>query len=96
VREWAVTLARLSIAKQVVMPANPSGKLKTMAQALALGGLIAPFHDLSGRWDTPGDIVWWIAVGLMVVAVALTMTSGAEFARDVIRHRRTSDVPAQA
>ncbi len=96
VREWGVTLARLSIAKQVVMSASQSGKVKTMAQALALGGLIAPFHELSGHWDVPGDIVWWIAVGLMAVAVVLTMTSGAEFARDIIRHRRTSDVPAEA
>ncbi|MCW2753413.1 MAG: CDP-diacylglycerol--glycerol-3-phosphate 3-phosphatidyltransferase [Marmoricola sp.] len=96
VREWGVTLARLSIARQVVMPASQSGKVKTMAQALALGGLVAPFHHLSGPWDLPGDIVWWIAVALMAVAVVLTMTSGAEFIRDVIRHRRTTDVPAEA
>lgn len=88
IREWGVTLARLSIAKQVVMPANQSGKVKTMAQALALGGLIAPFHYLSGFWDIPGDVVWGTAVVLMGVAVVLTMTSGYEFARDVIRHRR--------
>jgi CDP-diacylglycerol--glycerol-3-phosphate 3-phosphatidyltransferase len=89
IREWGVTFARLSIAKQVVMPANQSGKVKTMAQALALGGLIAPFHYLDGAWDVPGDVVWWIAVVLMGVAVVLTMTSGYEFARDVLRHRRT-------
>ncbi|HEX4191426.1 MAG TPA: CDP-diacylglycerol--glycerol-3-phosphate 3-phosphatidyltransferase [Marmoricola sp.] len=96
VREWAVTIARLSIAKQVVMPANQSGKVKTLAQALALGGLVAPFHYLSGGWDLPGDIVWWIAVVLMAVAVVLTMTSGLEFARDVVRHRRGTGAPAQA
>ncbi|MCZ4497473.1 MAG: CDP-diacylglycerol--glycerol-3-phosphate 3-phosphatidyltransferase [Marmoricola sp.] len=90
IREWGVTIARLSIAKQVVMPANQSGKVKTMAQALALGGLIAPFHYLSGGWDVPGEIVWWLAIVLMAVAVVLTMTSGYEFARDVVRFRRTS------
>lgn len=89
-REWGVTLARLSIAKQVVMPATQSGKVKTMAQALALGGLIAPFHYLSGAWDVPGDVVWWLAVALMAVAVVLTMTSGYEFARDVVKHRRAA------
>ena len=93
-REWGVTIARLSIAKQVVMPANQSGKIKTTAQALALGGLVAPFHDLSGAWDLPGDIVWGAAVALMAVAVVLTMTSGLEFARDVRRHRRAT--PAEA
>lgn len=95
IREWGVTFARLSIAKQVVMPANQSGKIKTTAQALALGGMVAPFHYLSGGWDVPGEIVWWSAIALLAVAVVLTMTSGLEFARDVIRHRRTvSDQPA--
>ncbi|RNL65045.1 CDP-diacylglycerol--glycerol-3-phosphate 3-phosphatidyltransferase [Nocardioides marmoriginsengisoli] len=96
VREWAVTFARLSIAKQVVMPANQSGKIKTMAQALALGGLVGPFHYLTGFWDVPGEILWWAAIVLMGVAVVLTMTSGYEFARDVVRHRRTANAPAQA
>jgi CDP-diacylglycerol--glycerol-3-phosphate 3-phosphatidyltransferase len=89
IREWGITVARLSIAKQVVMAANQSGKVKTMAQALALGGLIAPFHYLSGVWDVPGEIVWWLAIVLLAVAVVLTMTSGAEFVRDVVRYRRT-------
>jgi len=95
IREWGITVARLSIAKQVVMAANQSGKVKTMAQALALGGLIAPFHYLSGALDVPGEIVWWLAIVLLVVAVVLTMTSGVEFVRDVIRFRRkVSDQPA--
>ena len=32
IREWAVTFARLSIAKDVVMPAKQSGKVKTVMQ----------------------------------------------------------------
>ncbi len=88
VREWSVTIARLSIARQVVMAARQSGKVKTMAQALALGGLVAPFKDLAGHWDVPGDVVWWIAAILMGIAVVLTVTSGLEFARDVARQRR--------
>ncbi|MFL6158717.1 MAG: CDP-diacylglycerol--glycerol-3-phosphate 3-phosphatidyltransferase [Marmoricola sp.] len=96
VREWAVTFARLSIAKEVVMPASQSGKVKTMAQALALAGLVGPFHYLHGVWDVPGEVLWWTAVVLMVVAVVLTMTSGYEFARDVARHRRSTRAPAEA
>ena len=88
VREWSVTFARLSIARQVVMAARQSGKVKTMAQALALGGFVAPFKDLPGAWDVPGDVVWWAAAVLMGVAVVLTVTSGVEFARDVRQHRR--------
>jgi CDP-diacylglycerol--glycerol-3-phosphate 3-phosphatidyltransferase len=88
VREWSVTIARLSIARQVVMAARRSGKIKTMAQALALGGFVAPFKDLTGGWDVPGDVVWWISAILMGIAVVLTVTSGLEFARDVVRQRR--------
>lgn len=87
-REWSVTFARLSIARQVVMAARQSGKLKTMAQALALGGFVAPFKDLTGAWDVPGEAVWWASAVLMGVAVVLTATSGAEFVADVLRHRR--------
>jgi CDP-diacylglycerol--glycerol-3-phosphate 3-phosphatidyltransferase len=88
VREWSVTFARLSIAKHVVMAANQSGKVKTLAQALALGGFIGPFNDLSGFWRVPGLILWWAAVVCLVAAVVLTITSGLEFARDVMRQRR--------
>lgn len=86
-REWSVTFARLSIAKHVVMAARQSGKVKTMAQALALGGFVAPFKHLDGNWSTPGLVVWWASAVLMGVAVVLTITSGLEFARDALRQR---------
>jgi CDP-diacylglycerol--glycerol-3-phosphate 3-phosphatidyltransferase len=91
-REWAVTFARLSIAKDVVMPAKQSGKVKTTLQAVALGGFVAPFGLLTGSLEVPGLIVWWISAVLMAGAVVLTVTSGLEFARDVVRHRRESRV----
>lgn len=87
-REWSVTIARLSIAKKVVMAANWSGKAKTMAQALALGGFVAPFKHLPGAWHTPGMLVWWLSVALMTMALVLTITSGLEFARDAGRQLR--------
>jgi CDP-diacylglycerol--glycerol-3-phosphate 3-phosphatidyltransferase len=90
IREWAVTLARLSIAKQVVLAANRSGKLKTLTQAFALGGLIGPFHGLHGFWDVPGDVLWGAAMVLMAVALVLTITSGVEFARDAWRQSRAA------
>ncbi|MGI9155683.1 MAG: CDP-diacylglycerol--glycerol-3-phosphate 3-phosphatidyltransferase [Marmoricola sp.] len=90
VREWGVTLARLSIARHVVLAANRSGKLKTMAQALALGGLSAPFHQLHGWWNVPGDVVWVASVAMLVVAVVLTVTSGVEFARDARKQTRAA------
>jgi len=87
-REWAVTIARLSIARDVVMPAKQSGKIKTMLQVIALAGLIAPFGHLDGVWAVPGDILWWASAVLLFGAVLLTLTSGLEFARDVVRQRR--------
>ena len=87
-REWGVTIARLSIAKDVVMPAKQSGKVKTVMQAVALGGFIAPFGLLTGALEVPGDIMWWLSTVALAIAVVLTMTSGWEFARDVVRHRR--------
>ena len=70
------------------MPANQSGKVKTTMQALALGGFVAPFDYLTGAWPRSGDVLWWISARrCWLVAVVLTMTSGLEFARDVLRHR---------
>jgi CDP-diacylglycerol--glycerol-3-phosphate 3-phosphatidyltransferase len=88
VREWSITLARLSVAKRVVMAASPSGKAKTMAQGVALGGFIGPFKHLPGPWDVPGEVLWWASAVLMGIAFVLTLTSGAEFVRDVLRHRQ--------
>ena len=96
IREWAVTFARLSIAQHVVIAASQSGKLKTLTQAFALGGFIGPFKgqgsptELTGGWDTVGDLVWWASAVLMGVAVVLTITSGLEFARDAVKQRRAA------
>ena len=87
-REWAVTIARLSIARDVVMPAKQGGKVKTMAQVIALAGFVAPFGHLTGALEVPGEIMWWLSAGALAVAVVLTITSGLDFARDVVRHRR--------
>jgi CDP-diacylglycerol--glycerol-3-phosphate 3-phosphatidyltransferase len=87
-REWVVTIARLSIARDVVMPAKQGGKVKTMAQVIALAGFVAPFGYLTGALEVPGDIMWWLSAGALAVAVVLTLTSGLDFARDVVRHRR--------
>ncbi len=87
-REWAVTVARISVARDVVIPARQSGKVKTMAQALALGGFIAPFGYLEGGLYWFGQLMWWLSAVGLAVAVVLTFTSGWEFAQDVARHRR--------
>jgi CDP-diacylglycerol--glycerol-3-phosphate 3-phosphatidyltransferase len=88
-REWSVTLLRLSVLKKVVIAAKDLGKLKTMVQALALGFLTLPLldGDLPGWLDVPGQVVYYAAEVLLAVAVGLTVWSGWEFFRDVWRQR---------
>ena len=45
VREWSVTLLRLSILKRMVVAADTLGKLKTTFQVIGLSGLVLPFRD---------------------------------------------------
>jgi CDP-diacylglycerol--glycerol-3-phosphate 3-phosphatidyltransferase len=89
VREWSVTLLRLSVLQRVVIAAADLGKLKTTMQALALGGLCLPLRDpdLAGWLDVPGQVFFYAFQACLVVAVALTLWSGYEFFRDVWRQR---------
>ena len=99
VREWSVTLLRLSILKRMVVAADNLGKLKTTFQVIGLSGLVLPFRDpdLPGWMETPGELLYWAAVVLTMFAVVLTLVSGAQFflgvwsQRDQLR-RTTSDL----
>ncbi|GEP34179.1 hypothetical protein NSZ01_19470 [Nocardioides szechwanensis] len=82
-REWSVTLLRLSVLKHVVIAAAQSGKIKTVLQAVALGGLTLPLRQLDGALDVPGDVLFYASQVLLAGAVAMTMWSGYEFFRDV-------------
>ena len=88
-REWSVTILRLSILRRVVIAAKDLGKLKTTVQALALGGLTLPLRDpdLPGGLDTVGEVLFYLSEACLAVAVALTLWSGFEFFRDVWRQR---------
>ncbi|GAB3195186.1 CDP-diacylglycerol--glycerol-3-phosphate 3-phosphatidyltransferase [Nocardioides hungaricus] len=90
-REWSVTLLRLSILKRVVIAAADLGKLKTTFQAIALGTLALPLRDpdLASWTEVPGQVLFYAAQTCLAVAVALTLWSGWEFYRDVWRQRAT-------
>ena len=94
-REWTVTLLRLSILKSVVIAAAQSGKIKTTLQAIALSGLVLPFPHGSAHGgafdilDWPGTALFYVAQVLLAGAVAMTLWSGYEFFRDVWRQRST-------
>ena len=87
-REWSVTLLRLSILKDVVMPASQLGKIKTTLQAVALSGLCLPLRQVDGSLEIVGEILFYLSQVLLAGAVAMTMWSGFEFYRDVLRQRR--------
>jgi len=91
VREWSVTLLRLSILKKMVIAADKLGKLKTTFQVIGLSGLVLPFRDpdLPSWMETPGEFLYYASVVLLAVAVLLTIVSGAQFFMGVWaqRHR---------
>jgi CDP-diacylglycerol--glycerol-3-phosphate 3-phosphatidyltransferase len=88
-REWSVTVLRLSILNKVVIAADQLGKIKTTFQAVGLSFLILPLmdSDLPGWMQTPAEILWWIALVLVGIAVALTIVSGVQFFLGVWRQR---------
>jgi CDP-diacylglycerol--glycerol-3-phosphate 3-phosphatidyltransferase len=97
-REWSVTLLRLSVLKQVVIPAARSGKIKTVLQALALAGLLWPLpHGWSDErahggafdfWPGPlGEVLFYASQAMLAGAVVMTMWSGWEFVREVRRQQ---------
>jgi len=94
VREWAVTLLRLSVLKSVVIAAAQSGKWKTAAQALALGLLTLPLLEVDGWLDVPGEVTYGLAVALLLIAFVLTLWSGYEFFRDVWKQRHDIRKPS--
>ena len=93
-REWSVTLLRLSVLKRVVIAASGSGKLKTTLQAIALSGLLLPLphgdgaHQAAfGDFGLVGEGLFYLAQAMLAAAVAMTLWSGFEFFRDVWRQR---------
>ena len=94
-REWSVTLLRLSVLKDVVIAAAQSGKIKTVLQAIALAGLIWPLPHggaHGGAFDfwpsLTGEVLFYLAQVMLAGAVVMTMWSGYEFFRDVVKQRR--------
>ena len=89
VREWSVTLLRVSVLKRVVIPADTLGKLKTTFQAIALAGLLLPFRDpdLASWMETPGEALYYASQVCLGIAVVLTVWSGLDFFRKVWQQR---------
>jgi CDP-diacylglycerol--glycerol-3-phosphate 3-phosphatidyltransferase len=82
VREVGITVYRLIVVSDHVLAAAWMGKLKTLAQAVALSLALLPLWTVVGEW------VWWLNGATMIVAVALTIASGVDYIVSEVRAAR--------
>jgi len=82
VREIGITVYRLLVISDHVLAAAWMGKLKTVAQAVALTLALAPLWTLVGGW------IFWVNGITMTIAVLLTIASGVDYVVSEVRGRR--------
>ncbi|GAB2790099.1 CDP-diacylglycerol--glycerol-3-phosphate 3-phosphatidyltransferase [Streptomyces daliensis] len=77
-RELGITLMRFWVIRHGVIPASRGGKLKTLAQGVAVGMYVLA---LTGPLAT---LRWWV----MALAVLLTVVTGLDYVRQALVLRR--------
>lgn len=87
VREVGITVHRLFEARSVVLAAAWMGKLKTVAQSVAIALALFPFPALFGDW------VNWVNGVTMTIAVGLTLISGVDYVINFARLGRGAGRP---
>lgn len=80
VREWGITALRFFVIRYGVMPASRGGKLKTVVQTVAIFLFIVPLASIA-PW------LYWVAFGVMLVALAITVWTGVEYVFQALRLR---------
>lgn len=81
VREIGVTLGRLAVAADVVIPASSGGKLKTVLQLAAITGYLVP--QVGAAVDTAA---WW----LLLAAVVVALVTGVHYSARMVGAHRAS------
>lgn len=84
IREVGITVHRLVVASDHVVAAAWMGKLKTVAQSVALSLALLPLATVVGEW------IVWVDVVTMWIAVILTIASGIDYVITEIRGARRS------
>lgn len=84
VREVGITVHRLVVASDHVVAAAWMGKLKTVAQAVALSLALLPLWTVVGEWIHVLNVV------AMSIAVALTVASGIDYVATEVRGARAA------
>ena len=82
-REIGVTVMRMWVLSDGVIPASRGGKLKTLAQVIAISMYLL----------APTDVAWWngAETAVMLVAVVLTLATGVDYVREALRLRRAAE-----
>lgn len=82
VRELGITVHRLIVATDHVVAAAWMGKLKTVAQAVALSLALLPLWTVVGEWIHVVNTI------TMTIAVVLTVASGADYVVTAVRAKQ--------
>ncbi|MFL6139136.1 MAG: CDP-diacylglycerol--glycerol-3-phosphate 3-phosphatidyltransferase [Frankiaceae bacterium] len=85
VREIGITAMRFWVIRHGVIPASRGGKVKTLLQSVAIGLYILPLPD----WLHPATLA------VMLLALAVTYVTGADYVLRAVRLRRTSERTAR-
>ncbi|CAM3627951.1 CDP-diacylglycerol--glycerol-3-phosphate 3-phosphatidyltransferase [Smaragdicoccus niigatensis] len=80
VRELGITAMRFAVKKYGVMPAGRGGKIKTVVQTVAIGLYLLPLVEGTELF----------ILGVMYLAVALTVLTGLDYVVDAYRLRKSS------
>lgn len=83
-REVGITVMRFAVKKYGVMPAGRGGKVKTVVQTVAIGLYLLPLVEGTEMF----------LLGVMYLAVAITVLTGFDYVLDAIRLRRSNLAPA--
>ena len=82
-REFVISAYRSWVGKRgVSLPARPLAKVKTVVQLVAIGFALLPLTAEDARW---------VPLGVLWVAVALTLASGAQYLIDGTRAQEEAD-----
>src|ERR1700712_3430576 len=73
VREIGITIWRFAVIKRRVIPASRGGKLKTLAQSIAISLCLFPFPEVIGHW------VVYVNAVFMAIAFVLTVITGIDY-----------------
>ena len=73
VREIGITVFRFAMLRDRVIPASRGGKLKTIAQSVAISLALLPL------WLVLGDWINWVNTITMTIALLLTVYTGIEY-----------------